>query len=282
MHVVEDTEAVRSDRCQDSAASWGLVPTMGALHEGHLSLIRRARRENDRTAVSIFVNPIQFDTSEDLNTYPRDLSQDLSLLEKEGVDLVWIPTNDVVYPPGYQTYVICEELSLLHEEVSRPGHFRGVCTIVTKLFNLFQPRAAYFGQKDVQQALMIKRLVNDLNFNLEIKVCPTVREADGLAMSSRNLRLSPEERKSAGIIYPTLERAKNCFNEGERDSAYLCAFIRDKIETEPPAAIDYVSIVDPETLKDIERIGDCALILLAVFVGRTRLIDNMYLVEDAQ
>jgi pantoate--beta-alanine ligase len=189
---------------------------MGYLHEGHLSLVRRARQENDRVGVSIFVNPTQFNNPDDLSTYPRNLERDLSLLAKEGVDLVWTPSSDIVYPPGYQTYVEVEEVSNYLEGPSRPGHFRGVTTVVAKLFNVFQPQRAYFGQKDAQQVVVIKRMVQDLNFKLEVVVCPIVREADGLAMSSRNTNLSPAAREQATCLYRALTAAKTALIGGER------------------------------------------------------------------
>ncbi len=218
MKIVTDIAAVRNERWADPTATWGLVPTMGFLHEGHLSLVRRARQENDRLGVSIFVNPTQFNDPHDLDVYPRDFERDLSLLKKEGVDLVWAPTAEIVYPANYQTYVQVEHVTGPLEGAARPGHFRGVTTVVAKLFNIFQPHRAYFGQKDAQQAAVIKRMAQDLDFNLEVVVCPIVREADGLAKSSRNANLSPMGRQQATCLYAALLAAKNAFVEGQREA----------------------------------------------------------------
>lgn len=275
MKTFTQVDDIRRERWADPQATWGLVPTMGFLHEGHLSLVRRARQENDRVGVSIFVNPTQFNNPNDLATYPRDLNRDLALLEQEGATLVWTPTPDVVYPPGFQTYVEVEEVTQYLEGPSRPGHFRGVATIVGKLFNVFQPHRAYFGQKDAQQVVVIKQMVRDLNFNLDIVVCPIVREADGLAMSSRNANLSPEARAQATCLYRALTAAKEAFEAGERNAEQLRAMMREVIAGASLARIDYVSVAHPTTLQELETIKEGALFSMAVFVGGVRLIDNM-------
>ncbi len=275
MHTVTTVEAVRRWRWEDPSQKWGLVPTMGALHEGHLSLVRRAREENDRVGVSVFVNPTQFNRAEDLANYPRDLAKDRALLEAEGVDLVWAPVVEEVYPPGYQTYVTVEEVSQPLEGASRPGHFRGVATVVAKLFHVFEPHTAYFGQKDAQQVAVIRQMVRDLAFNLEIVVCPIVREADGLAMSSRNQRLDPAQRQAAVVLYRALSAARSAWQQGQRDADHLRALMRDIIAAEPLATLDYASAADPVTLRELEGVASRALLSLAVFVGPVRLIDNM-------
>jgi pantoate--beta-alanine ligase len=266
---------IRRQRWADPAATWGLVPTMGYLHEGHLALVRRARQENDRVGVSIFVNPIQFNNPGDLVAYPRDIARDLALLENEGVDLVWTPQPEMVYPPGYQTYITVEEVARPLEGAARPGHFKGVATVVAKLFNLFQPQRAYFGQKDAQQVAVIQRMVDDLNFNLEIIVCPTVREADGLALSSRNARLSPEARGQAVCLYRALTAAQTALNQGERRADTLRAIMQAQIAAAPLARPDYLSIAHPATLAELDVVQDRTLLSLAVFVDEVRLIDNV-------
>jgi pantoate--beta-alanine ligase len=279
MHVVKTVEEVRAVRWADPALTWGLVPTMGALHEGHLSLVRRARRENDRVGVSIFVNPTQFNDAADLAVYPRTLKRDSALLEAEGADLVWAPPEEVVYPPGYQTAVTVAEVTRPLEGASRPGHFQGVATVVAKLFNVFQPTRAYFGQKDAQQVVVIRQMARDLNFNLEIVVCPIVREADGLAMSSRNTRLSPEERQAATVLHRALSAAGDAWEQGRRDAGDLRALMETTIAAEPLARVDYVSAADPDTLDEIDGRVERGLLSMAVFVGETRLIDNMVVGE---
>ncbi len=253
----------------------GFVPTMGYLHDGHLSLVRCAKRDNRSVAVSIFVNPTQFGPNEDLESYPRDLERDLSLLEAEGVDLVWTPTAEVMYPPGFQTWVEVEKITKLLEGKYRPGHFRGVTTVVAKLFNGVQPQRAYFGQKDAQQARVIQQMVRDLNYPIEIVVCPIRREPDGLAMSSRNTYLNPEQRKAATVLYRALTAAKKAFEQGERDADALRKIMEDTINAEPLARLQYVSCADPDTLEELHGKVDKALLSMAVFVGKTRLIDNM-------
>src|SRR5512143_723122 len=252
----------------------GLVPTMGYLHEGHLSLVRRAREECDHVVVSIFVNPTQFGPKEDLSKYPRDLDRDLSLLEALGVDLVWAPSVEVMYPPGYQTWVEVERIALPLEGAMRPGHFRGVATVVAKLFTGVQPHKAYFGQKDAQQAAVIRQMTRDLNFPIEIVVCPIVREPDGLAMSSRNVYLDVEERKAATVLYRSLSAAKNAYENGEREAEKLRQIMRDVLAIEPMAQVQYVSCADYDTLEELERVTGKALLSMAVFMGKTRLIDN--------
>ncbi|MBN1145812.1 MAG: pantoate--beta-alanine ligase [Anaerolineales bacterium] len=258
----------------------GLVPTMGYLHEGHLSLARAARAECASVVVSIFVNPAQFGPNEDLASYPRDLPGDLNLLEQEGVHLVWTPTPQEMYPPGYQTWINVEDVSLPLEGSMRPGHFRGVATVVAKLFNAVQPDKAYFGQKDAQQVVVIRQMARDLNFALEIVACPTVREADGLAMSSRNTYLNPAERQAASVLYRSLLAAQSAFTGGERDARALRDLMAGTIEREPLARTQYVSCAHPETLQEIEAVVEgCALLSMAVYVGRTRLIDNLLIGE---
>lgn len=255
----------------------GLVPTMGFLHEGHLSLVRQARSECASVVVSIFVNPVQFGPHEDLTKYPRDLQRDLGLLEGAGVDLVWVPTEEIMYPPGYQTWVMVDEITKPLEGAMRPGHFRGVATVVAKLFNAVKPQRAYFGQKDAQQVAVIRQMGRDLDFPVDIIVCPTVREPDGLAMSSRNVYLSPEERRKAVVISRALFQAKNAYAAGERDVKEILKVVIDTLATEPEVKIQYVSCADPETLKELDGKVKTALISLAAMVGKTRLIDNILL-----
>jgi pantoate--beta-alanine ligase len=255
----------------------GLVPTMGYLHEGHLSLVRRAREECDHVAVSIFVNPTQFGPREDLTKYPRDLDRDLSLLEPLGVDLVWMPTAETMYPPGYQTWVEVEGITRPLEGSMRPGHFRGVTTVVAKLFNAVQPHRAYFGQKDAQQAAVIRQMTRDLNFPLEIVVCPIVREPDGLAMSSRNVYLDPEQRKAATILSRSLRAAQEAYENGERDAEKLRGKMKEVLAGEPLADVQYVSCADYNTLEELDAVTGKALLSMAVFMGKTRLIDNLIL-----
>ncbi len=253
----------------------GLVPTMGYLHEGHLSLVRQARTECASVVVTIFVNPTQFGENEDLDAYPRDLDRDFDLLGAEGVDLVWTPTEDEIYPVGYQTWVTVEDLSQKLEGLHRPGHFRGVTTIVAKLFNATQPDKAYFGQKDAQQAIVIRRMAQDLNFPLEVVICPTLRESDGLAMSSRNTYLDPKEREAATVVYRSLTAAVQAFEAGERDAEVLRNRMSEVLLTEPLAQPQYVSVADSDTLVELNGPVKHALFSMAVHVGKTRLIDNM-------
>lgn len=257
----------------------GLVPTMGYLHEGHLSLVRQAKAECDHVIVSIFVNPTQFGPKEDLSKYPRDLERDLELLSSLPSQeiLVWNPSAEVMYPPGYQTWVEVEALTNPLEGAMRPGHFKGVTTVVAKLFNATQPDKAYFGQKDAQQAAVIRKMVMDLNFPLEVIVCPTVREADGLAMSSRNKYLNEEERAAATVLFRALSAAKALFEDGERDAEALRSKMKAVIEAEPLAQMQYVSCADYDTLEELDQIKGKTLLSMAVFVGKTRLIDNFVL-----
>lgn len=274
MRITKSIATVRQIRWQDATASWGLVPTMGFLHEGHLSLVRAAKANNQFTAVSIFVNPTQFAPTEDLSTYPRSLERDLALLEAEGVDLVFTPTDEVIYPADFQTAVTVKEVTKPLEGASRPTHFAGVATVVAKLFNIIQPTRAYFGQKDAQQTVVLRQMVRDLNFNLELIVCPTVREADGLAMSSRNAYLTAEQREAAPLLFNTLTAVQNTIENGEKDLDKLRRQMIAQINAEPLARLDYFSIADYNTLTEIDHPTDTLLVSLAVFFGKTRLIDN--------
>jgi len=255
----------------------GLVPTMGYLHEGHLSLVRSARAENPSLVVSIFVNPTQFGPREDFARYPRDTRRDLAWLQKEATDVVLIPSADDMYPPQFDSWVEVGRVTERLEGASRPGHFRGVTTVCAKLFNIVQPTRAYFGQKDAQQAVVIKKMVADLNMNLEIVTLPTVREPDGLAMSSRNSYLNPDERQAALVLYRALTLGRGLWEQGERDAENIKQTMRRLIQKQPLAAIDYVSIADAETLDELDTVKPPALVSLAVKIGSTRLIDNMVL-----
>lgn len=276
MDVVESLEGLRRARPK-LEGPLGLVPTMGYLHEGHLSLVRRAAKDNPSVAVSIFVNPTQFGPNEDLASYPRDLDRDLKLLETEGVDLVWTPAPEDVYPEGFQTWVNVERLTQVLEGARRPGHFRGVTTVVAKLFLAFQPQRAYFGQKDAQQAVVIRRMVLDLNLPLDVVVCPIVREPDGLAMSSRNTYLDPAERQAATVLSRALTAAAEAFAGGTRESAALRRILDDTLADEPLADVEYASVAHPDTLHELEGDVESALLSMAVRIGKTRLIDNRLL-----
>ncbi|MEW6083436.1 MAG: pantoate--beta-alanine ligase [Chloroflexota bacterium] len=254
----------------------GFVPTMGYLHEGHLSLIRRARDECKHVVVSIFVNPTQFGPKEDLTKYPRDLERDFRLIEPY-TDLVWTPTPEIMYPTGYQTWVEVEAMTKPLEGAMRPGHFRGVTTVVAKLFNAVQPHKAYFGQKDAQQVAVIRRMTLDLNFPIEIVVCPTMREADGLAMSSRNVYLDAEQRKAATVLFRALSAAKELYEAGERDAEKIRGKMKEVLAGEPLAEVQYVSCADYDTLEELTEINGKALLSMAVLIGKTRLIDNFVL-----
>jgi pantoate--beta-alanine ligase len=255
----------------------GLVPTMGALHEGHLSLVRAAKTQSDIVAVSLFVNPTQFGPTEDLAKYPRPYERDRELLEKEGVAILFAPSAEEMYPKGEATWVVVEGLSERLDGRSRPGHFRGVTTVVSKLFHIIEPDVAFFGQKDAAQAAIIRRMVRDLNFPVEIVICPIVREPDGLAMSSRNAYLNPVERKQALALHRSLSRAEDEFRAGERSAARLIAAATKILAQEPQIRLDYFEIVDPDTLDCVEQIERPALVAVAAYVGSTRLIDNRIL-----
>jgi pantoate--beta-alanine ligase len=258
----------------------GLVPTMGYLHAGHISLVKAAKRECASVVVSIFVNPTQFGPTEDLDAYPRDMERDLVLLQKAGVDLVWAPTAGVMYPKNFQTWVNVEAVTKPLEGAMRPGHFKGVTTVVAKLFNAVQPNRAYFGQKDAQQAIVIRQMAKDLNFPIEIVICPIIREADGLAMSSRNTYLSPNERKAARVLYRALTEAQTAYQQGERQAEHLRAIMTEVINSEPLARLQYISCADPDTLEELQGQVDRALLSMAVYVGNTRLIDNLIVKKD--
>ncbi len=276
MTIVSTLNELRAAR-RPLNAPLGFVPTMGYLHEGHLSLVHRAKDECKSVVVSIFVNPTQFGPSEDLTKYPRDLQRDLDLLKPAGVDLVWTPTPEMMYPPGFQTWVEVEGLTLPLEGAVRPGHFRGVTTIVGKLFNAVGADKAYFGQKDAQQATVIRRMALDLNFPTQVIVCPTVRQADGLALSSRNSYLSPDERKAAAVLYRALSAARTAYENGQRSAEMLRKIVVDVVATEPLARLQYVSCADYDSLQELERVTGKALLSMAAFVGKTRLIDNFIL-----
>ncbi|MCC6805387.1 MAG: pantoate--beta-alanine ligase [Anaerolineae bacterium] len=256
----------------------GLVPTMGALHDGHRSLVEAARAENDVVIASIFVNPIQFAPGEDFAAYPRDLDRDLDAMEDAGVDIVFTPPPDEMYPPGFQTVINVEVVSTGLEGERRPDHFKGVATVVAKLFNLAQPDRAYFGQKDAQQVVVLRRMVRDLSFPLDIVVCPTVREPDGLAMSSRNVYLNMAQREAAGVIFRALRTTADAYIGGERQPAELRAIAREVLQSEPLAEIDYVAVNDPRTLFGVHDATDDPMLLsVAVQIGKPRLLDNCLL-----
>ena len=274
MQVVRTVAELRRLR-RSLGCSVGLVPTMGYLHEGHLALVRQARKDNSALVVSIFVNPTQFGPGEDLGTYPRDLDRDLKLLEAEKTDVVFVPSEGEMYSPGFSSWVDVEQVSECLEGASRPGHFRGVATVCAKLFHAVQPTRAYFGQKDAQQVVVVKRMVADLNMDLEIVVVPTVRESDGLAVSSRNVYLSAEERRAATVLYRALSLAKRLWQDGEKAAERLRREMTALIQEEPLARVDYVSVADAVTLEELELIDRPALASLAVRIGQARLIDNV-------
>lgn len=273
MQTVYGLSELRSVR-EAMRGSFGLVPTMGALHAGHGSLVQRARQECDHVGASIFVNPAQFGEGEDFGKYPRTLDRDLELFERLGADVVFVPAVEVMYPAGHTTWVEVADLTTRLEGKHRPGHFRGVTTIVAKLFNAFSPSRAYFGQKDAQQVVVLKRMVRDLNFPVDIVVCPTVREADGVALSSRNAYLNPEERRAATVLYRALCAAREQYDKGERNAEALRTVMRSVLNGESLADAQYVSASNPETLEELEKIDQGVLISLAVRIGKTRLIDN--------
>lgn len=276
MYLLRTVEEV-VHACNRAQRPLGLVPTMGALHEGHLSLVRRARRDNAAIAVSIFVNPVQFGPQEDFTTYPRSMAHDLSLLGREGVDLVFAPALETMYPIGFDTYVEVGHVAARLEGEHRPSHFRGVATIVAKLFAIIRPDRAYFGQKDGQQVAVIKRMARDLNTGVEIIAMPTVREHDGLALSSRNAYLNSSERKAATVLYRALCAANDCFQQGEREAQHLRGVAISVLAEEPLARTDYVSIATQDTIQEMECVDCPAMMSLAVHIGQTRLIDNLLL-----
>jgi len=276
MQIVK-TAAELSQLRGKMTAPLGFVPTMGYLHEGHLALVRQAKAENASVAVSIFVNPTQFGPNEDFRQYPRDSKRDLAFLEGEGTDLVFMPPVEEIYPPGFDKWVEVGRLGRRLEGASRPGHFRGVATVVARLFELVKPDRAYFGQKDAQQLLVVKKMVADLGMSLEVIAVPTVREPDGLAMSSRNTYLNPEERKQAVALYQALSLARRLYNDGEKDAEVIRRRMTALIQKEPLAAIDYISIADAQTMEELEEVKPPALVSMAVKIGKTRLIDNVVL-----
>src|SRR5271166_917800 len=282
MRICKTIDEMRA-ACQAARSSGqrlGFVPTMGALHEGHLSLVRAARASCDVVAASVFVNPKQFGPNEDLAKYPRDFDRDRDLLAKEGVQLLFAPSVEEMYPAGAVTWVTVEELSSKLDGSSRPGHFRGVTTIVAKLFHIVEPDAAFFGQKDAAQLAIVRRMVRDLNFPVEIVAVPTVREADGLAMSSRNAYLDPAQRQQALVLHRALLRVKKSWEAGERDAAKLAAAGREEVAEEQSVRLDYFEIVDPDTLDPVDHAANGALVAVAAYVGATRLLDNILLFRD--
>jgi pantoate--beta-alanine ligase len=275
MKVIETIAEMKKAR-QKLGEPVGFVPTMGYLHEGHIALVRRAKEENESAVVSIFVNPTQFGPKEDFKSYPRDMERDLKML-KPLTDIVFMPSDKEMYPENYDTWVTPGDIATRLEGAVRPGHFRGVDTVVAKLFNIVRPDRAYFGQKDAQQLAIIKRMADDLNMPLEVIACPTVREADGLAMSSRNAYLNEKQRQAATVLYKALTLASEMWGEGEKEAGTIRRRMTELIEEEPQGAIDYISVADPATLKEMHRIKAPALVSLAVKFGKTRLIDNITL-----
>jgi len=276
MQIAKNIAEMKAMRIK-SLGSVGFVPTMGYLHQGHLALVKQARDENSAVVVSIFVNPTQFGPTEDFKSYPRDTERDLAMLQKEKTDIVFMPSAEEMYPEGFDSWVDVAKVTDRLEGSYRPGHFKGVTTVVAKLFNIVEPTRAYFGQKDAQQALVIKKMVADLDMNLEVIVAPTVRESDGLAMSSRNVYLNPQERQAAAILFKALTLAQNLWDKGERNAETLRQQMTFLINQEPLAKIEYISIADTETLEELSNIDRPALASLAVRIGKTRLIDNMLL-----
>lgn len=274
MQVTKTIAEIRALR-QKLNGTVGFVPTMGFLHKGHLALVKRAKAENPTVIVSIYVNPTQFGPREDFGAYPRDLNRDLGMLRGEGVDIVCVPSDDEMYPPEFSSWVDVEKVTEQLEGATRPGHFRGVATVVAKLFNIVQPTRAYFGQKDAQQVVVIKRMVADLNMETEVVVVPTVRESDGLAMSSRNIYLNPKERQAATVLFKALTLARQLRQGGEKDADKIRRQMTLLIQKEPLAQIAYVSIADNETLEELNLLDRPAVASLAVRIGKTRLIDNM-------
>lgn len=279
MRIIKSVSEMQSyaDSLRNEGTTIGFVPTMGALHEGHLSLIRKSIEKTDKTILSIFVNPAQFSPSEDFGKYPRDFVRDEKLAEDLGVDTVFYPSKEAIYPDGYSTYIIVDGLSAQLEGKSRPSLFKGVTTVVNKLFNIVKPNIAFFGQKDVQQALIIKRMTTDLNLDIDIVICPTIREDDGLAMSSRNTYLSPDSRKQATLIHQALKEAESLHLNGEQSPEILIQKITETLNSASLAKIDYLSIVNSETFLPVEFTNEGALVAVAVFFDKTRLIDNILL-----
>jgi pantoate--beta-alanine ligase len=274
LKTIDEIRALRNT-ARKGGKQLGLVPTMGALHEGHLSLVRTARDKSDVVAVSIFVNPTQFGPNEDFAKYPRNLEKDSEMLDREHADVIFAPSVDDMYPADAITWVTVEGMSDRLCGKLRPGHFRGVTTVVSKLFHIIEPDAAFFGQKDAAQIAIIRRMVRDLNMRVSVEVCPIIRESDGLALSSRNAYLNPEERKSALILHRSLRRAQASFEGGERNSTKLVAAAKQEFGTDPKARLDYFEIVDPDSLEPVTTISSRALIAVAAFIGNTRLIDNI-------
>ncbi len=274
LKTIAETRSAR-DRFRAAAKTLGLVPTMGSLHEGHLSLVRAAQASCDAVAVSIFVNPTQFGPKEDFASYPRSLEEDCRILEAAGVDLVFAPSSEEMYPKGASTFVEVAGLSDRLDGASRPGHFRGVATVVAKLFHIFSPERAFFGQKDAAQVAVLRKMVRDLQFPVQMEVCPTVREPDGLAMSSRNRNLSAEQRQQALVLSRALMAVQQQFRDGERDSSRLIAEAMRVLQEEPAVRVDYCRIVDPDTLVDVSDASHGGLAAVAAYVGDTRLIDNL-------
>ncbi|EQB3612267.1 pantoate--beta-alanine ligase [Campylobacter upsaliensis] len=280
MQIINDIKDLKNiiKKWKNQGLSIGYVPTMGYLHEGHLSLIKKASK-NDKIIVSIFVNPMQFGVNEDLATYPRDLERDAKLCENEGVAVLFTPSVEQMYPKGFSSYVDMNSLTDKLCGAKREGHFRGVCTILMKFFHLITPDVAYFGQKDAQQCAVVKHMVEDLNLDLEIEICPIIREKDGLAKSSRNVYLNEAERKAALVLSRAIFLGENLIKKGERESKIILQAMREELQKESLARIDYIELVNPKTMKHLERIEDSALGALAVYIGKTRLIDNFLLLN---
>ncbi|EAH9380289.1 MULTISPECIES: pantoate--beta-alanine ligase [Campylobacter] len=280
MQIINDIKDLKNiiKKWKNQGLSIGYVPTMGYLHEGHLSLIKKASK-NDKIIVSIFVNPMQFGVNEDLATYPRDLERDAKLCENEGVAVLFTPSVEQMYPKGFSSYVDMNSLTDKLCGAKREGHFRGVCTILMKFFHLITPDVAYFGQKDAQQCAVVKHMVEDLNLDLEIEICPIIREKDGLAKSSRNVYLNEAERKAALVLSRAIFLGENLIQKGERESKIILQAMREELQKESLARIDYIELVNPKTMQNLERIEDSALGALAVYIGKTRLIDNFLLLN---
>ena len=276
MQTIERVNQFKTARNQ-LTGTVGFVPTMGALHEGHMALVRNARAENINVIVSIFINPTQFGPSEDFAAYPRNAKRDIEMLQKEGVRIAFMPTPEEIYPEGFNSWVEVKGITDKLEGKARPGHFKGVTTVVAKLLNIVEPDKVYFGEKDAQQLAVIRKMMHDLNIRIQLVALPTVRESDGLAMSSRNARLSPEERKAAAVLWKALGLARSQWEAGQRDASQVRKTMTALIEKEPLAKIDYISIADPQTLDEVDIVGKTALVSMAVYMGKTRLIDNIVL-----